>query len=75
MSTKLSDARRSELLLALQGFYIEQFDVEVSSFQAEQLMDFFIERLGAQLYNQGVQDARRFMMQKLDDLDGEVRAT
>ena len=67
------DARRRELLLQnVQGFFLEEFDEEVSSFRAEQLLDFFLERLGPQVYNQGVQDARVFLQRKLDDLDGEV---
>jgi uncharacterized protein (DUF2164 family) len=36
------------------------------------VLDFFLERLGPQVYNQGVQDARGFVLRKLDDLDGEV---
>jgi uncharacterized protein (DUF2164 family) len=37
-----------------------------------QVLDFFLEALGPRGYNQAVQDARGFMMRKLDDLDGEV---
>ena len=35
-------------------------------------MDFVLESLGPPIYNQAVQDARVFMVRKLDDLDGEV---
>ncbi len=42
---------------------------------AEQILDFMIKHLGAPVYNQAVQDARAFMHQKLEDLDGECYET
>lgn len=70
----LSDDRRNQLLLGLEGFYLEQFDEELSRFRAEQLLDFLLSSLGPPIYNQAVQDARAFMQRKLDELDGEVYA-
>lgn len=72
MTLKLDEARRTGLVRQLQGFFANEFDEEVSDFRAEQLVDFFLEALGPPIYNQAVQDARGFMMRKLDDLDGEV---
>ncbi len=72
MSVELSDERRSELVLRLQGFFLEQFEEELSEFRAEHLLDFVLEAMGPQVYNQAVQDARVFMQRKLEDLEGEV---
>lgn len=72
MAVKLDEARRDGLIRRLQGFFSEEFDEDLSSFRSEQVLDFFLEALGPQVYNQAVQDARGFMMRKLDDLDGEV---
>ena len=72
MAVKLDDARREGLVSRLQGFYQQEFDEEVSDFRAEQVLDFFLEALGPQVYNQAVQDARGFMLRTLDDIDGEV---
>ena len=72
MAIELDAQRRQRLVERVQGFFLEEFDEEVSPFRAEQLLDFFLERLGPQAYNQGVQDARVFLQRKLDDLDGEV---
>lgn len=74
MPMTLSDDRRNQLLLGLEGFYLEQFDEELSRFRAEQLLDFLLSSLGPPIYNQAVQDARAFMQRKLDELDGEVYA-
>jgi uncharacterized protein (DUF2164 family) len=75
MAIELADERREQLIQAVQGFWMEEFDEEVSPFRAEQLVDFFLRALGPQVYNQAVQDARGFMQRELDDLDGEVYAS
>lgn len=72
MRSELDEARRTELIEALQGFYLTELDEEISAFRAEQVVTFLLRLAGPQLYNQAVQDARAFMQQKLDDLEGEV---
>ena len=72
MAVPLDDARRDRLIKGLQGFFLQEFDEDLSRFRAEQVLDHFLEVLAPQAYNQGVQDARGFMLRKLDDLDGEV---
>ena len=72
MAVKLDDARREGLVSRFQGFHQQEFDEELSDFRAEQVLDFFLDALGPQVYNQAVQDARGFMLRTLDDIDGEV---
>jgi len=72
VAVPLDDARRQRLILGLQGLFRQDFDEDLSTFRAEQILDHFLEVLAPQAYNQGVQDARTFMARKLDDLDGEV---
>jgi len=72
MAVELDEQRRAHLVSRLQGFFLEEFDEELSPFRAEGVLDFFLEALGPSVYNQGVQDARVFMAKKLDDLDAEI---
>jgi uncharacterized protein (DUF2164 family) len=72
MAVTLDETRRALLISKLQGFFLAEFDEEVSAFRAEGILDFFLDALGPAVYNQGVQDARGFMMGKLDDLDAEI---
>ena len=67
----LSDARKKKVLLLLEGFYLQEFDQELSSFQAERLLEFFVRTLGPPLYNQAIAAARAFVQEKLEDLDAE----
>ena len=72
MAIEISMERREDLVARLQAFFRDQFDEEISAFRTGELLEFVAGALGPHLYNQGVQDARRFMQQRLDDLDGEV---
>jgi uncharacterized protein (DUF2164 family) len=67
----LSPERRAELVTALQGYFSDEFDETLSVFRAEELLTFLIGQLGPSLYNAGIQDARAYLADKLDDLDIE----
>ena len=71
MRIALSDERRTQLVSALQRLFAEEFDRELSDFQAKRLLELFIRQVGAPVYNQAIQDARAFLQEKLSDLDAE----
>jgi len=71
MRIRLEGDRRERLRGALRHFFHRQFDSEISDFQAEQLIDFFVHALGAPVYNQAIRDAQGFVQDKLTDLEGE----
>lgn len=67
----LSPERRAELVTELQAYFADEFDETLSAFRAEELLTFMLKQLGPSLYNAGIQDARAFLAEKLDDLDIE----
>jgi len=74
MKIDLSEERRRVVLLSLQQLYVEEFDENLSEFQAERILEFFVATLGPTVYNQAIGDARKFMFDKLEDLDVEFYA-
>lgn len=68
----LSDDRKARLIEALQGYFLDEFDEELSQFRAEGMLDFLLVKLGPPVYNQGVRDACEFVQKKLVDIEGEV---
>ncbi len=72
MRIKLSEERRADLAAAIQRVFAAEFDQEISDFQTTRLIDFFVRHLGAPVYNQAIQDARGFLADRLEDLDGEL---
>ena len=71
MRIQLADDRRERMVRSIIGFAAESFDLELSPFQAQQLLDFFVLELGAPAYNQAIADAHEFIQEKLVDLQGE----
>jgi uncharacterized protein (DUF2164 family) len=71
MRIALSEERRSELIEAVRRFLAQEYELELSEFQARGLLQFFVRQLGAPVYNQAIQDARSFLQEKLTDLEGE----
>jgi uncharacterized protein (DUF2164 family) len=71
MRIKLSPDRRAQLVFEIRRFARSELERELSEFQAERLVDFFVKHLGAPVYNQAIQDARGFLQDKLGDLEAE----
>jgi uncharacterized protein (DUF2164 family) len=69
MRIRLTDERKSDILRKLTGLYAGEFDEKLSPFRAEQILTFFLQNLGPAIYNQAIQDARKYMTDRLDDLD------
>lgn len=75
MRVCLTEDRRARVLSLLKDLFAESFDEELSDFRAKELLDFFVRELGPPVYNQAIQDARAFLLDKLEDLEGEVYET
>jgi uncharacterized protein (DUF2164 family) len=71
MRVKLTDDRRERLLRSVKKFFLETLDLELGDLAAGSILDFFVKELGAPVYNQAIQDARSFVQEKLEDLEGE----
>ena len=71
MRVKLTGDRRERLLRSMHDFFEEQLEEDISTFRAEQLLDFFVRELGPPVYNQAIRDAHAFFEEKLTDLEGE----
>ncbi len=68
---KLSEDRKRAVLHSLIRFYREDLDEELSEYQADRILEFFVKELGPPIYNQAIQDARSFVLTKMEDLDAE----
>lgn len=71
MRIQIDGERRKDLLREIEGYFTDEFDEDISVFQAEGLLDFFVEKLGPPVYNQAIRDAHAFLQEKLADLEGD----
>lgn len=67
---QMTAERRKAMLASIQDYFRKEREEELGDLGALLILDFFMERLGPPIYNQGLEDAHRFMSEKLEDLYG-----
>ncbi|QJE98731.1 DUF2164 domain-containing protein [Luteolibacter luteus] len=70
MKVHLSNAETKEILQSIERFFSQELEVEIGDLQSGFVLDFFLKEIAPFAYNQGVEDARRFFTEKLEDLPG-----
>jgi len=70
MPVQLSKEQRKEILHSIERFSSEELEHEINGMQAGFLLDYFLKEIAPFAYNQGAEDARRFIQEKLEDLSG-----
>jgi uncharacterized protein (DUF2164 family) len=70
MAVTLQNEARKHALASLKRFMTEHLDAEVSDLQAIGLLEFFLKEIGPSAYNAGVADAKAYLRDRLEDLEG-----
>lgn len=63
-----SREEKSIIVQKVQMYFREELDQDIGQFDAEFLLDFFSEEVGAYFYNRGVFDAQTVLSRKMDDI-------
>lgn len=58
----------------LQQYFDKEMNQELEQFDAEFLLDFFANNIGAHFYNQGLHDARAIFSARIESVDDEIYA-
>ena len=65
---RFTDEEKSQIVQKVKMYFLEELDQEIGSFDAQFLIDFFAEEVGAYFYNRGLYDAQAFYSTKMDEL-------
>jgi uncharacterized protein (DUF2164 family) len=65
---KLSKEKRGDMLSAIEEYFRVERGEELGDLAQGLILDFFIEKLASEFYNLGVEDAYRYMGERLEDL-------
>lgn len=65
---QLERETRAQLIVQVKEFFLNERDEEIGDLAAMLLIDFFSEKVGAAFYNRGVQDAKFYLQDRLEDL-------
>ncbi len=60
--------QKNLLVSQIQKYFDKELAQEIGDFDAEFLLDFFSEKVGGYYYNQGLNDARALLDEKLDTI-------
>ncbi|MCC4601888.1 DUF2164 domain-containing protein [Xanthomonas melonis] len=69
---EFSEGERAAITRKIQLYFTEEPKQQIGRFDAEFLLDFFTEEVGAYFYNRGVYDAQAIVASKLDDLSEAI---
>jgi uncharacterized protein (DUF2164 family) len=64
----VTKARRDEMVAQVRAYFSRERDEEIGDLAAGMLLDFVMENLAPEFYNQGVEDSQRYMQDAALDL-------
>lgn len=65
---EFSDIEKAAIVGKIKLYFREELDQDIAQFDAEFLLDFFSEEVGAYYYNRGLSDAKLILQQKLESI-------
>lgn len=65
---ELSKDKKDYMIGAIKEYFINEREEDLGDLAAALILDFFMEKLGPEIYNQAIQDAYMFMNEKIQDL-------
>lgn len=65
---QLSKEKREDMVSALKYYFDKERDEELGDLAAGMLLDFIIQELASEFYNQGVLDSNRYMNDRVEEL-------
>jgi len=69
---EFSKEEKSIIVQKVKMYFREELNQEIGGFDAEFLVDFFSEEIGAYYYNRGLRDAQAVLASKLEDIDEAI---
>lgn len=58
------------MIYAIKRYFLDEREEDLGDLASNLILDFFIEQLGPEIYNQGVQDSYKYMNTTIEDLLG-----
>ena len=72
MAAKLSREQTEYLVHQVQRYFHEERTEQLGNLETEDLIAFFAKELGPFFYNQGVQDSRKLLTERMSSLEDEL---
>ena len=66
----LTKEKRDYMISEIKTYFLNERDEDLGDLAAGLILDFFIEKIATEFYNQGVYDSYNYMNDKIEDLLG-----
>ncbi|MDD1698376.1 MAG: DUF2164 domain-containing protein [Methanoregula sp.] len=65
---KVTKDQRDEMISAIKQYFLKEREEEIGDLRAGLMLDFILEELAPEFYNQGVSDSYTYMKDMIEDL-------
>ncbi len=65
---KLNKEKKEEMISAIKDYFLNERDEELGDLASNLMLNFIIEELAPEFYNQGVYDSYKYMNERTEDL-------
>lgn len=67
---KIDMKKREDMISSIKSFFLDERDEDLGDLASSLILDFIIDELAPEFYNQGVEDSYKYMNDKIEDLLG-----
>ncbi len=68
VSVKVTKERRAEMVPEIKIFFSKEREEEIGDLAADIILDFILEKIAPEIYNQGVDDSYQYIKDAAEDL-------
>ncbi len=65
---KVTKERRDDMISEIQNYFLKEREEEIGDLAAGLILDFILEKIAPEFYNQGVYDSHKYMGDAIEDL-------
>ncbi|GAB6285588.1 MAG: DUF2164 domain-containing protein [Methanoregula sp.] len=67
-SVKVTKERRDDMVSEIKNYFLKEREEEIGDLAAGMILDFILEKIAPEFYNQGVYDSHTYMGDAVEDL-------
>jgi len=67
-SLEVTKERRNEMVMEIKNYFLKEREEEIGDLAAGLILDFILEKIAPEFYNQGVYDSHTYMGDAVEDL-------
>ncbi len=66
----IDKGKKDNMISSIKKYFQDEREEDLGDLAANLILDFFIEKLGPEIYNQGIEDSYKYMNNIIEDLLG-----